>query len=174
MSQEFTVAVFGSRRPRPGSDAYMLAHELGEGISRRGWTLCNGGYGGTMEAAAQGAKKAGGEVIGVTCNVWGRDGINRFIDREITTEDLYERLRTLADMSNAYIVLPGGTGTVLELLLVWELVNKKFLKDRPIVLLGDGWQGVIDCVSREDPGCVRYVHPAQDAAEAIEIIASRQ
>jgi uncharacterized protein (TIGR00725 family) len=174
MPNEMMIAVFGSSRPKAGSSAYELAYQLGREIALRGWTLCNGGYGGTMEASAKGAKDAGGQVIGVTCNIWSRSGINTFLDREICTDNLYDRVRTLVDTSTAYIALPGGTGTLLEVSLVWELVNKKFLKGRPIVLLGDCWRGVIDCVSQDDPKCINCVRQATDPADAVEKIASYQ
>ncbi len=171
MSQETTIAVFGSSRPKPGSDAYDLAYQLGGQIASRGWTLCNGGYRGTMEASAKGAKDAGGQVIGVTCSIWSRSGVNACLDREICTDNLYERVRTLVDLSSAYIVLPGGTGTLLELSLVWELVNKKFLKGAPIILLGDFWQPIIDIVSRDDPRCMHCVQSAMAPDEAVDLIA---
>jgi hypothetical protein len=62
------VTVFGSSAPQPLSPAYRDAYELGRGIAAAGWILCNGGYGGTMEAAAKGAVEAGGHTIGVTCS----------------------------------------------------------------------------------------------------------
>lgn len=173
MVSETTIAVFGSSRPKSGSDAYEQAYDLGKRIAQRGWTLCNGGYGGTMEASAKGAAEAAGQVVGVTCNIWSRAGISPFLTREVRMDDLYSRVRTLVELSSAYIVLPGGTGTLLELALVWELVNKKFLTGRPIVLIGDCWQGVIEAVSNDDPRCIHCIHQAADPAQAINLLASR-
>jgi uncharacterized protein (TIGR00730 family) len=170
---DITITVFGSSRTRPDSPAYDLAYRLGAAIGARGWTLCNGGYGGLMAASAKGAKDAGAHTIGVTCQVWGRGGINRFIDREVSTTNLYERLQTLVDLGRAYVALPGGTGTLLELAFVWELANKKLLQGRPIVLLGDCWRGVVDCTSRDDPGSTDVIHLAADPHEAAHLIAQQ-
>lgn len=171
--EDITITVFGSSRTRPDSPAYDLAYRLGAAVGARGWTLCNGGYGGAMAASAKGARDTGARTIGVTCQVWGRGGINRFIDREVSTASLYERLQTLVDLGRAYIALPGGTGTLLELAFVWELSNKKLLRDRPIVLLGDCWRGVVDCMSRDDPRSVEVIQLAANPDEAADLIAQR-
>jgi uncharacterized protein (TIGR00730 family) len=146
------VTVFGSSAPLPSSPAYQRAHDLGRAIAEAGWTLCNGGYGGTMEAAARGAAEAGGHTIGVTCSRFGRTGPNRYIQQEVPTFDLLTRLNTLARLGHAYVVLPGGTGTLLELALVWELLNKRLVRRTvPLILLGDHWAPLVELVRREQP-----------------------
>ncbi len=147
------ITVFGSSTPRPLSPAYQIAYELGRAIAQAGWTLCNGGYGGTMEAAARGAVEAGGHTIGVTCSSLGwRGGPNTYIRQEIPTFDLLTRLNTLVRLGRAYVVLPGGTGTLLELALVWELLNKGLLRRRaPLILLGDHWTPLLEPIRREQP-----------------------
>lgn len=146
------ITVFGSSAPLPSSPAYQLAYDLGRAIAEAGWTLCNGGYGGTMEAAARGAVEAGGHTIGVTCSRFGRTGPNRYIQQEIPTFDLLARLNTLVRLGSAYVVLPGGTGTLLELALVWELVNKRLVRRAaPLILLGDHWTPLVELVRREQP-----------------------
>lgn len=165
------VTVFGSSRCEPGAEAWLTAHRLGRAIARQGWTLCNGGYGGTMEAAAQGAVEAGGHTIGVTCRILRRSGPNPFIREEVPTSDLLTRLDTLIRLGRAYVVLPGGTGTLLELALVWELMNKSLLRRRsPVVLLGAHWAPVVDAVLREQPESVRLTlaASAESAVAAIE------
>lgn len=148
------VTVFGSSRPAPGSPAYQAAYELGRAVAAAGWTLCNGGYGGTMEAAARGAVEAGGHTIGVTCATFrGRSGPNAYIRQEVPTFDLLTRLNTLVRLGWAYVVLPGGTGTLLELALVWELLNKSLVRRRntPLILLGEHWGPVVELILREQP-----------------------
>lgn len=108
---DITITVFGSSRTRPDGLVYEMAYRVGQVLAgAHGWTLCNGGYGGVMAASARGAREAGARTIGVTCQVWGRAGINRFIDREVSTANLYERLQTLVDLGRAYVVLPGRYG----------------------------------------------------------------
>ncbi len=136
------VTVFGSSTPKSDEPAYKLARQLGQAIAEHGWVLCNGGYGGTMEAAARGASDAGGHTIGVTCSIlnW-RGRANAYVKQEVPTFDLHTRLNTLVRLAHAYVVLPGGTGTLLELALVWELFSKGMLKRKaPIILLGDHWR----------------------------------
>jgi uncharacterized protein (TIGR00730 family) len=147
------VTVFGSSRPAPLEPAYQAAFELGRGIADAGWTVCNGGYGGTMEASAKGAVEAGGHTIGVTCRIFGgRIQPNQYIKQEVPTFDLHARLTTLTRLAKAYVVLPGGTGTLLELALVWELVNKGLLRPkRPVILLGNHWQPLIAPILQEQP-----------------------
>lgn len=148
------VTVFGSSQPAPHTPAYERAYQLGHAIAVAGWTLCNGGYGGTMEAAARGARAAGGHTIGVTCTLFGaRGGPNQFIQEEVQTTDLLARLATLVRLGQAYAVLPGGTGTLLELAYVWELTAKRLppRHGAPLVLLGDEWHDLRAIIAREQP-----------------------
>ena len=164
------VTVFGSSQPPPLSPPYQLAYELGRAIAVEGWTLCNGGYGGTMEAAAKGALEAGGHTIGVTCHIFRRNGPNAYIKQEVPTFDLLTRLNILVRLGRAYVVLPGGTGTLLELALVWELFNKRLLRrNSPIVLLGENWAPLIDLVLHEQPESLRP-HIAPGVSEAVHLL----
>ena len=164
------ITVFGSSQSPPGSACYELAFELGQAIARAVWQLCNGGYGGTMEAAALGAASAGGHTIGVTCRVFRRDGPNAHIRQEIPTFDLWQRLNTLMRLGSGYVVLPGGSGTLLELAAVWEFTSKSLLKPRrPIVLLGGSWAGVVECILREQAR-PENVHEALRVPEACDLL----
>lgn len=148
--QPTVITIFGSSQPAAGSAAYATARELGKAVAEAGWTVCNGGYGGTMEAAARGAVDAGGHTIGVTCSGVGRSEPNPYIRQEVPTFDLLQRLNTLVRLGKAYVVLPGGTGTGLELMLVWELLSKGLLRPkRPLLLLGAHWLPLVECVQRE-------------------------
>lgn len=165
------ITVFGSSRPAPLSPAYQLAYDLGRAIAAAGWTLCNGGYGGTMEAAAQGAVDAGGHTIGVTCRIFrGRGNINSCIKQEVPTFDLHTRLNTLVRLGDAYVVLPGGTGTLLELALVWELFNKRLLRRAaPIILMGDHWRPIDPLIRADQPEALELA-VASDVPSAIELL----
>lgn len=168
---ERIVSVFGTSRVHPGEPAFIRAEQIGRMLAEAGFAVANGGYGGTMLAGAKGASEAGGTVIGVTCSAFKRSVANEYVGREIRTESLDERLATLVRIAQAYVVLPGGTGTLLELASVWELKNKKFLDgDRPIVLLGDFWKPVVDVVSSDDPQSVQRIVLADGPAEAVACI----
>lgn len=165
------ITVFGSSQPAPSSPAYQTAYALGRAIANAGWTLCNGGYGGTMAAGAQGAAEAGGHTIGVTCRIFaGRAEPNPFIRQDVPTFDLLARLNTLIQLGRGFVVLPGGTGTLVELALVWELFNKRLARPTgAVVLLGSFWQPVLDTIYLEQPNAVRpYV--VATVEEAINVL----
>ena len=166
-----TVTIFGTSKAGEGDSAYMLAYETGRLLAQAGFTIANGGYGGTMLAAAKGASEAGGEVIGVTCSVFKNSRPNKYISREVGTASLDERLDKLIQLGQAYVVLPGGTGTLLELAKVWELKNKGFLKtDKPIILLGGFWKPLVDSIAGEDPDSSRYIKLANEPQQVIKLI----
>ena len=125
-----------------------------------------------MLAAAKGAAEAGGETIGVTCSAFGPEGANKYITRQIVTSSLEERLNKLIELGQAYVVLPGGTGTLLELASVWELKNKGFLKkDKPIILVGQFWAPLIDLIATDDSGSGQWLKPAENPQEAVDYLA---
>ena len=142
------VTLFGSSRPREGDELYRLAFECGTLLAQNGYTICNGGYGGTMEASARGAREAGGRTIGVVCERFGPVA-NRFTDRTIVCGTLMERLTKLIALGDAYIVFPGSTGTLLELAAVWEMENKSIISTRPLLLIGSFWNDVVRTLDAE-------------------------
>ena len=168
---EKVITVFGSGKASPCDSVYKLAYETGRELGRAGFTIANGGYGGTMLAAAKGASGTGAETVGVTCSAFGRSLPNEYISREIITESLDERLDTLIKIGRAYVVLPGGTGTLLELAKVWELKNKGFLKaDKPIILVGEFWRPLVNLIAADDPESIRHIKPAAGPKEVKEFL----
>ena len=155
------VAVFGANDPAPGEAAYELARRVGATLAGLGYAVANGGYGGTMEASARGAKETGGHTIGVTCRVW-RAEPNRWIDRAIVTASLMQRVRTLIDVGQAgYVVLPGATGTLVELATAWEMIGKGLLDRRPIVCTGEFWRPLIQLMGAARPRSTALVAIAE-------------
>lgn len=139
------ITVFGSSRPRPGDQQYDEAHALGAALAEHGFVVCSGGYGGVMEAVSLGAKEAGGRTIGVTSHFF-RSRANPWIDKEISVPTWQERLFELIKRGHGYVTCPGGTGTLVELAVVWEMLNKGVMKRKPIAVFGDFWRPVIECV----------------------------
>ena len=165
---EITVSVFGTSRARAGEPGFAQAEQMGRALAQAGFVVANGGYGGTMRASAKGAVEAGGTVVGVTCSAFKRSVPNEYVTREVRTASLEQRLSTLVDIGQAYVVLPGGTGTLLELATVWELKNKKFLDpSRAIVLLGGFWQPLIDVIASDDPRSVDRIAVVEQPDEAV-------
>ena len=176
---EKIITIFGTAKDKAGDEAYVLAYEIGKLLAQAGFAIANGGYGGTMLAAAKGAAEAGGETIGVTCSVFVRtpggyvNRKNEYVTREIVTDSLDERLYTLIKLGQGYVVLPGGTGTLLELAKVWELKNKGFLEaDKPIILVGGFWKPLVDLIVTDDPDCSRYIHQADGPKQVKDILTS--
>jgi hypothetical protein len=168
---ERIVSVFGTGRAREGEPAYETANKLGRMLAEAGFVVANGGYGGTMLATAQGAIEAGGSVVGITCKAFENSTANEHVTREVVTESLQERLHNLVKAGDAYVVLPGGTGTLLELASVWELKNKRFLdRTKPIILIGDFWKPLVDLVSLHDPDAPSSVALAAGPAQAVKLI----
>lgn len=168
---EKTITIFGTGRAGDGDSAYKLAYNAGKLFAQAGFIIANGGYGGTMLAAAKGAAEAGGEVIGVTCSAFKQSTANKYITREIVASSLDERLDTLIKLGQAYIVLPGGTGTLLELAKVWELKNKGFIQaDKPVILIGEFWKPLVDLLATDDPDSVRHVYQVDRPEEAVKKI----
>jgi uncharacterized protein (TIGR00730 family) len=171
---EKIITIFGTGRARPGDAFYTLAYKVGKLLAQAGFTIANGGYGGTMLAAAKGAAEAGGQIIGVTCSAFKGSKANEYVSREIVTNSLDERLDTLMKLGQAYIVLPGGTGTLLELAKVWELKNKGFLNaDKPIILVGGFWQPLLDLIAIDDPDSSRHIKHVDEPEQVVELITNR-
>jgi uncharacterized protein (TIGR00730 family) len=145
---EKVVTIFGGSKPQVGSPDYEVARKLGRLLAEAGFTICNGGYGGTMEAAARGAKEAGGSTIGVTMEFVSSQA-NQWIDKTIVAKTLVDRLMKLIEIGHAYVVLRGGTGTLLELAAVWELMNKRVIRSRQVVALGEFWNSTVETVKKE-------------------------
>jgi len=145
------VAVFGSSQPKEGSRPYEDAREVGAALAGAGLTVVSGGYRGVMEAASRGAKEAGGSTIGITTAFF--DGkilpANQWVDREVKMDSYAGRLLKLAEICDAYIVMRGGSGTLSEFFLVWELVKNGSVPLRPIVLFGDHWQRIMNFLAEE-------------------------
>ena len=101
-----------------------------------------------MEASARGARERGGTTIGVVTEMFGTTA-NPFITKAIVTKTHIERLLKLVELGDAYVVLKGGTGTLLELAFVWEYLNKGIIKNKPIIVLGEFWTSVVNTLKDE-------------------------
>ncbi|CUU01993.1 hypothetical protein JGI2_00779, partial [Candidatus Kryptobacter tengchongensis] len=155
---EKIITIFGSSKPVEGEIEYEFARKLGYELGKVGFTICNGGYGGIMEATARGAKEAGAKTIGITVATFGGSA-NKWIDEEIKARDLFERLKVLIEKGDGYVVLKGGTGTLVEISLVWELMNKGLINPKPFIAVSF-WSPVIEIISEQ----LRY-ESREDVAE---------
>ncbi len=171
------ITVFGSARPVEGDSFYEEARILGQELGKARYVVCNGGYGGTMEASARGAKESGGKTIGVVSEFFSVES-NRWIDKRIIVKSLTDRLMELISLADGYIVLKGGTGTLLEFASVWEFMNKSVIEEKPVIVLGNFWKGVIDTLNRElmfegKEACTKYIAVASSPRNVVEILQKR-
>jgi uncharacterized protein (TIGR00730 family) len=162
------IAVFGGYRAAPGEPSYTMSEELGREIAAARWTLLNGAYGGTMEAAARGARENGGHVIGVPVAIFSAR-VNPYVNESLPTKDLWERIRLMLERSDAFIALPGSTGTLAEIGMAWEFTAKKLLPPKPLILLGDFWAPlyrILVPAPKGDPTCggIVRIEPTPKAA----------
>ena len=170
MRKGTVVTVFGSSRPAAGTEAYETARRLGELLARAGFTVATGGYGGTMEAVSRGAREAGGHVIGVTIKGWGP--ANQWVEVDVAMKSWHKRLLDLVRRGAGYVVLTGGTGTLVELAVVWEWINKGFLVQRPVVILGEFWEPVVRAIPASEVRANPIVR-ATTPEEAVDLLVSK-
>lgn len=154
------VTVFGSSQPKPGEPAYQDALLLGHLLGQAGFTVLNGGYIGTMEAVSRGVNQAGGHVIGVTCDEiesWRPVKANPWVMEEWHYISLQDRLTALIKNGDAFLALPGGLGTLTEIAFTWNLLIVGVLTPRPLVLIGPGWETVIQAIFHEQAASIPQV-----------------
>jgi hypothetical protein len=164
------ITLFGTSRAEETEEVFRSAEQMGALLAQNGYAVANGGYGGVMLASSRGAASAGGRVIGVTCRAFKRSP-NPYLTEQISTDNLQERLATLIRLGNAYLVFPGGTGTLLELADVWEHKNKGFSEaDKPIILMGSFWRPLVEMMAAEDPRSTRCIQTAETPSQALTFL----
>ncbi len=172
------ITVFGSSHPRAGEPDYEQARLLGSRLAARGFQVCTGGYSGVMEAASRGAKEAGGRTLAVTAKFF-RSGTNVWVDEEYAVDTWQERLFELIRLGHGFVACKGGTGTLAELAVVWEMLNKGVMSGKPFVALGDFWTPILERVrevelgrsSRRGEAASRLIHVVSTPEEAADLFA---
>ncbi|MBA2621477.1 MAG: LOG family protein [Acidobacteria bacterium] len=166
------ITIFGGSRCGKESVEYKQAKEVGGRLAEAGFTICTGGYLGTMEAASLGARERGGRVFGIVMNQF-KSEPNRYLTDKVATNHFYERLQNLIERSVGFVALRGGMGTVTEVSLVWNKLQTGVIVRRPLVLLGDCWRPVVDCWQKNlvvSDADVSFLDFADSAEKACEII----
>ncbi|MFC4874559.1 TIGR00730 family Rossman fold protein [Negadavirga shengliensis] len=130
------VTVFGSARFEEKDDYYQLGIRVGESISDMGFTVMTGGGPGIMEAANRGAKMAGGKSIGCNIILPFEQFPNKFLDKYMNFKYFFVRKVLLSKYSYAFVVLPGGFGTLDELFEALTLIQTRVMKRFPVILMG--------------------------------------
>lgn len=172
MSKGFTVAIYGSAAIAQDSDEAARAERLGRRLAEAGFRISNGGYTGVMEACSRGARAAGGVAIGVLCGPLATH-FNRkpniHLSETIDSCDLNERISTLMRISDAYVVLDGGIGTLAELFLAWNLIVTG--GNKPLLVVGEAMRKAVTSLSAYteiDDGLIAKLVFVNDVDEAAD------
>ncbi|HVE73125.1 MAG TPA: TIGR00730 family Rossman fold protein [Thermoanaerobaculia bacterium] len=146
--EHYRVSIFGSSRIRRGDPIYEEVKKLSSELARLGIDIVTGGGPGLMEAANSGAREgqAGGKArsFGLAIHLPSEEAANPFVDKVFRHRTFFSRLHHFIRLSSAFIVMPGGIGTALELFMVWQLLQVKHMKQHPLILVGTMWPGLIE------------------------------
>ncbi len=173
------ISVFGSSRCKEESAPYRLAYELGRALGTAGFTVASGGYTGTMEAVSRGAAECGAHVMGVVSSVLPGKA-NRWVAEKIVVASWEERLHKLISLGDGYVACGGGTGTLVELAVAWEMICKRIMPRRPLVALGEFWRPVVELITSSEEGAgseglVTFAASVPAAIDALKpVMAPRQ
>ena len=174
------IVVFGYSQVNPGEPLYQDAYEVSKVLAEAGYTIINGGGPGVMRATSEGAKAAGGHVVGVTfypkdvANFEGKDK-NNPIDEEIKANNYLERTLKLLDVSQAYVIFKGGTGTISEFGMAWGLARLYFGHHKPLILFGKFWENIMATflsnmrMRPEEFQVYRVVETPEEVVKSLEI-----
>lgn len=178
------VTIFGSARTKPGTTYYELARTMGSEVAKLGFTVITGGGPGIMEAANRGAREAGGRSIGVNIQLPFEQHLNPYVDRSVDMHYFFTRKTILVKYSYAFVVLPGGAGTMDEMFETITLIQCGIIRNFPIILMGkDYWQPLMDFVykmaeagtiSPDDPELIFFTDDPEEAVAHLTRCAVRQ
>jgi uncharacterized protein (TIGR00730 family) len=174
------VTIFGSARVKPNDPHYELARKMGAAIARLGFAVMTGGGPGIMEAANRGAKEVGGRSVGCNIELAFEQPANAYLDRCVRLHYFFVRKALLVKYSYAFVVMPGGAGTLDELFEAVTLIQTGKIKNFPIVIMGtDYWKELIDFIAKMaqqamiSPSDLSLIYDTDSVDEAIAHIQSK-
>jgi uncharacterized protein (TIGR00725 family) len=180
-SDRYRVTIFGSARAKPGTVAYEETKRVSKGLAELGCDIITGGGPGLMQAANEGVKLAGNghESMGIRVDLPFEQEVNPFVNVGYEHRTFFTRLHHFVLASQAFIVAPGGIGTVLETTMVWQLLQVKHLDRMPLILVGKMWPGFVEWAQTEmlgfetplaSPEDFNIPHCVPTGDEAIQLI----
>ncbi|MET0658567.1 MAG: LOG family protein [Steroidobacteraceae bacterium] len=144
----YRVTIFGSARMKPGSWPYEEVKRMSAALSAMGCDIVTGGGPGLMQAANEGAAASRAsehvQTIGIRIALPFEQRPNPYVDELFEHQTFFTRLHHFVLMSDAYIIAPGGIGTVLESVMIWQLLQVRHLKDVPLIFAGQMWPGLVE------------------------------
>ena len=143
--ERYRVAIFGSARAQPATPVYEEVKRVAEAVAALGCDIVTGGGPGLMQAANEGAKAGGAPgSIGIRVELPFEQEANPFVEQAFEHETFFTRLQHFVIASDAFVVVPGGIGTVLETLMIWQLLQVRHAENVPLILVGKMWKGLVD------------------------------
>ena len=149
--ERFRVTIFGSARTDPSHWVYQEVKRVAAEVAALGCDIVTGGGPGLMQAANEGAATAaasGGASMGIRVQLPFEQEVNPFVAEAFEHESFFTRLHHFVLVSDAFVVMPGGIGTVLEAMMVWQLLQVRHLYDVPLVFVGPMWRELVDWARR--------------------------
>jgi uncharacterized protein (TIGR00730 family) len=145
----YRVTIFGSARVEPDHWVYGVVRDVAAELTRLGCDIVTGGGPGLMQAANEGAKLANPDgtqqqSVGIRVELPFEQDVNAFVTEAFQHKTFFTRLHHFVLVSDAFVVTPGGIGTMLETLMVWQLLQVRHLYDTPLILAGHFWDGLLD------------------------------
>src|SRR5437764_12688679 len=179
--EHYRVSIFGSSRIQRGDPIYEEVKSLSFELARMGIDIVTGGGPGLMEAANSGATEGQIESrarsFGLAIHLPTEEQANPFVNKVFRHRTFFSRLHHFVRLSSAFIVMPGGIGTALELFMVWQLVQVKHVTEHPLILVGTMWTGLIDWIRETmitrglaSPQDMKAVSVVGSYEEAVQII----
>jgi hypothetical protein len=146
--ERYRVTIFGSARSRPGSKTYNDVKRIARSLAELECDIISGGGPGLMQAANEGAAEGDAadrsRSVGIRVHLPFEQGPNPFVEEVFTHRTFFTRLHHFVLASDAFVVAPGGIGTLLETAMIWQLLQVKHLDETPLILVGEMWQGLVE------------------------------
>lgn len=159
----YRVTIFGSARAKPGTVAYDETKRAAKMLAEMGCDIITGGGPGLMQAANAGVDLAGeAKSMGIRVDLPFEQEVNPFVELAFEHKTFFTRLHHFVLASDAFIVAPGGIGTVLETMMIWQLLQVRHLERTPLIMVGKMWPGLIEWVR---DAMLSFETPLIDAAD---------
>ena len=143
--ERYRVTIFGSARAQPGTFVYEEVKRAAVAFASMGCDIVTGGGPGLMQAANEGARTAGATgSMGIRLDLPFEQDVNPFVEQAFEHETFFTRLHHFVIISDAFVVMPGGIGTVLETLMIWQLLQVRHMDNVPLLLVGKMWKGLVE------------------------------
>jgi uncharacterized protein (TIGR00730 family) len=141
----YRVTIFGSARVRPGTFGYDETKRTAAALAAMDCDIITGGGPGLMQAANEGAAASDkAQSIGIRVDLPFEQDVNAFVTQAFEHRTFFTRLHQFVLASDAFVVAPGGIGTVLETMMIWQLIQVGHLRDTPLILVGRMWPGLVE------------------------------